>query len=721
MNFLDFLEQVSRAPDAKNAVDRLEVILRRVVCFGKSPSKLLTRCKAVISSFVAKERIQAHIDDAGGRGIECRIFIPERFSAGVSYNFAIGYINTRTKTVEFKRLRPISFSLHALDRLCERLSAEREEAIIEEIQSCFEYVIPWGIGAEESGAVCWPLLTSNGFFVARKDIEVNQTIAVTWLSNGRLTKKWKLVERDLRNTSVNKPDLALDLDFAKMFLTTFPWMLLENITDEDHYLIESEQSEVVLNNVHKDDIENDLDLDLDVIGQKKITPLRPSYKYRSGVNYCDQLPQLKIYSVHWATVIRRTNYALVVVLESGLVGRIQVNTEEDGTKLIEKYIQPDIGEKIEVVIKKILKVEGEGYFVIYLQENRVSVALWSKVMEACPIGSHQEVEVKFRKGKSYFGETKNGFPCQLLPEDASIISSKSELFDLELPLFGVKAVVVEYNFNLRALVVSITESLGNNDFRARGNYSEGENLIGMTERVSLGNFIVRLGPGSYGKCVAFNSWNRQFPKVGAECEVVLIDFDDANNVWNVGLPKPETATVSNYVRSQWFRKDEYCYNNFAVGMVLGVQVLCWMSKAGVFIVACKDGFPLWLPASEVTWGRSNNVIVQKLLQPGSIISVKVIDIDEKKKRVIVSKRDLEFDFYVSLQNSLLAGCRRFYGEVVNVMDYGYFVRFHNSTIEGLLHRSKVPEGVVLNLGQEITFQLDAVDVEKHRVSLRIDH
>ncbi|WET02738.1 AAA domain-containing protein [Flavobacterium sp. YJ01] len=103
-----------------------------------------------------------------------------------------------------------------------------------------------------------------------------------------------------------------------------------------------------------------------------------------------------------------------------------------------------------------------------------------------------------------------------------------------------------------------------------------------------------------------------------------------------------------------------------------------------------------LPKSDV-----NNEVKHKITKGG----VKET-IAEKKKRIWIENKD-----------KAKVGMK-YRGKIVHIADFGYIVEFENG-LDGLLHITKVPKGVKLNLNQSVDVSIAKVDFGKQQISLKL--
>lgn len=138
------------------------------------------------------------------------------------------------------------------------------------------------------------------------------------------------------------------------------------------------------------------------------------------------------------------------------------------------------------------------------------------------------------------------------------------------------------------------------------------------------------------------------------------------------------------------------------------------------LVAMIDGIRAFLPASQVDTRRVND------LDPyvGKPLEVKLIELNRKRNRVIISHREIMQDEKKKARDATMGQLvpgSQFEGEVVEITDFGVFVNLGG--IDGLVHRSELTYGRfnhprdVVKVGDKVQVQVIDVDPERDRINL----
>ncbi len=113
---------------------------------------------------------------------------------------------------------------------------------------------------------------------------------------------------------------------------------------------------------------------------------------------------------------------------------------------------------------------------------------------------------------------------------------------------------------------------------------------------------------------------------------------------------------------------------------------------------------------------------KEVLQEGETVRVKILDMDEEKRRISLSMKALQDDPWAGLTERMPVGSK-FRGKVVRKADFGVFVEIEPG-LDGLLHTSQLPPGMELDspeleVGSEIEGWVREVDPEQRRLSLTL--
>lgn len=133
------------------------------------------------------------------------------------------------------------------------------------------------------------------------------------------------------------------------------------------------------------------------------------------------------------------------------------------------------------------------------------------------------------------------------------------------------------------------------------------------------------------------------------------------------------------------------------------------------------GVQALLPISEISRARVDDI--HKTLSIGQEIEAEIIKLDWEKERITLSMKSLSSDPWDAAQKKYKNGSKH-KGVVVRITDFGAFVSLEPG-LDGLVHISDLKgdnrdnsPGDMLKKGQSLTVQINSIDIEKKRISLK---
>ncbi len=134
-----------------------------------------------------------------------------------------------------------------------------------------------------------------------------------------------------------------------------------------------------------------------------------------------------------------------------------------------------------------------------------------------------------------------------------------------------------------------------------------------------------------------------------------------------------------------------------------------------------DGADGLVHLSEISWDRIEHP--REVLKVGQEVDVKVIGIDQERKRIGLSIRQLQEDPWVKKIEGLKEG-QLIEGTITHLTKFGAFARL-NEDLEGLIHISEISEQrvahpkEVLHEGDIVTLRVIKIEPERHRIGLSL--
>ena len=238
-------------------------------------------------------------------------------------------------------------------------------------------------------------------------------------------------------------------------------------------------------------------------------------------------------------------------------------------------------------------------------------------------------------------------------------------------------------------------------------FKPGSIIEGVVSSVKAEDVFVDIGYKSEG-IVALNEFGEGAEvKPGTKFQVMLQQLEDEKT----GMVRLSKKAADDQIRWQQVL-DQYTEGCVAKGTIRSAV------RGGLLVDV--DGVEAFLPGSQV------DVTPARDLTPyiGQTYDFKVIKIDNNRKNIIVSRRELIEGTMAEKKAELLASLQKGEvrkGHVKNITDFGAFIDLDG--IDGLLHITDMSWGRIkhpsemLKVGQELDVMVLDVDQDKERISL----
>ena len=208
------------------------------------------------------------------------------------------------------------------------------------------------------------------------------------------------------------------------------------------------------------------------------------------------------------------------------------------------------------------------------------------------------------------------------------------------------------------------------------------------------------------------SWTRRLRhpseelKIGDEVRVKVLSIDEQRR--RISLSMREATT------DPW----TLAKANYPIGSVIEGQIT-GLTDFGAFVDL--DGVQALLPISEISRSRVDDI--NKVLSAGQEIEASIIKLDWNKQRITLSMKALLSDPWENIRKNYRIGSK-YKGKVARITDFGAFVTLEPG-LDGLIHisdmrtdsRDNRPDEI-LKKGQSVTVQINKIDTEKKRMSLK---
>jgi len=250
----------------------------------------------------------------------------------------------------------------------------------------------------------------------------------------------------------------------------------------------------------------------------------------------------------------------------------------------------------------------------------------------------------------------------------------------------------------------------------------GEIREGTIASISQGQILVSIGAKSEGiisgrELEVIDAEERDTFTIGQEIPVFVVSPEDANG--NV---------VLSYKRAQeqmaWSSVEEQMENDTVIeSKVIGYN------KGGLIVGV--HGLRGFVPASQISALRRTQAVGDTPEQRwakmiGNPISVRIIEVDKSRRRLICSERAASTESRQSIKERVIDELEEgkvYTGRVTSLADFGAFVNINGA--DGLVHLSELSweriqhPSEILEVGQEVKVKVINVDREKKRIGLSL--
>jgi small subunit ribosomal protein S1 len=250
----------------------------------------------------------------------------------------------------------------------------------------------------------------------------------------------------------------------------------------------------------------------------------------------------------------------------------------------------------------------------------------------------------------------------------------------------------------------------------------GEIRKGVIASLSPSQILVSIGAKSEGviagrELESLSPEDRAELKVGQEIPVYVINAEDENG--NVVLSFKRAQEQMTWENADRMQRDEEVINSKISGF----------NKGGLIVnVGGLRGF---VPSSQISMSRravSTGDTPEQRWQKmvGEPITVRVVEVDRERRRLILSERAASTETRQSLKERVIAELevgKTYTGRVTSLADFGAFININGA--DGLVHLSEISwdrvqhPNEVLEVGQEVKVKVINVDRDKKRIGLSI--
>ena len=396
-----------------------------------------------------------------------------------------------------------------------------------------------------------------------------------------------------------------------------------------------------------------------------------------------------------------------VIVDAGLKSESEIPEEQ--FKNAQGELEVKVGDTVDVALESVESGNGET---VLSREKAKRNEAWKKLEDA--------FNNKETVNGTIDGKVKGGFTVQLggirafLPGSLVDIRPVRDTTPLEGKELQFKVIKLDQKRNnvvvSRRAVIEAEHSTDRE--KILSTLAEGQVVKGIVKNLTDYGAFVDLG-GVYGLLhITDMAWKRvkhpsEIVTVGQEIQVKVLKFDRERQRVSLGLKQlgedPWTDVAA----------------RFPVGTVLEGKVTN-LTDYGCF-VEIADGVEGLVHVSEMDW-TNKNIHPSKVVSVGDTVKVKVLDIDQERRRISLGLKQCKPNPWVEFAENHTKG-DRVTGKVKSITDFGIFIGLDGG-IDGLVHLSDISwqqngEDAVRNFkkGDELTAVVLQVDPDRERISL----
>jgi len=410
----------------------------------------------------------------------------------------------------------------------------------------------------------------------------------------------------------------------------------------------------------------------------------------------------------------------IISIDNDIV-TIDVGLKSEGRIPLSEFSRPgqkseiEVGDETEVFIENVDNANGET---LLSREKAVRQKAW------------HNLQICFNENKvvsgTPFNRVKGGMSVDLdgvvafLPgsqiETRQIIKDTKELLNKPLELMILK--MDKYRGNIVVSRKAITENeLKEQRAELLNNIKEGSIIEGKVKNITDYGAFIDLGGIDGLVHVTDISWTKisspsDILELNSTIKVKVLKFDEELSRLSLGIKQ--------LTENPWDKVNE----TFKVEEKVQGKVVS-MNDNNVYIII-KDNYDGVISLNELSWLKKPPH-PSKILNINDEIEVLVLDIDDEKKRINCSLKQMKDNPWNKLKESFNIN-DVFETEIMNVVDFGIFVKVIDE-IDGMVHISdlswdeKECETIIKNFkkGDKLKVKILDINADKERISLGVKH
>ena len=408
----------------------------------------------------------------------------------------------------------------------------------------------------------------------------------------------------------------------------------------------------------------------------------------------------------------------VVSIENDLV-TIDVGSKSEGRIPVSEFHRPgqkpemNVGDAFDVFIENVDNSNGET---ILSREKAIKQQSWNKLQDSFD-NNKVVTGIPFNRVKGGMSVDLDGVVA-FLPgsqiDTRQIIKDTKELLNKPLDLMILKMDKFRGNIVVSRKAISEVE-LKEQKEELLSSIKEGSIIKGKVKNLTDYGAFIDLGGMDGLVHITDISWTKvnspsEVLNLGEDISVKVLKFDEELSRLSLGIKQLS--------ENPWDNLDSNIETNNQVEAKVNS-----INDTGINLLI-NDKYDGNISLNEMTWLKKPPH-PSKLVSLNDIINVKIIDIDNEKKKISCSLKQTKSNPWDKLNetvkiNDILDT------EVVNIVDFGIFVKVHDE-IDGMVHVSDLSWDETIcqqtlegfKKGDKVKVKILEINVEKERISLGI--
>ena len=408
----------------------------------------------------------------------------------------------------------------------------------------------------------------------------------------------------------------------------------------------------------------------------------------------------------------------IISIENDIV-TIDVGLKSEGRVPLNEFSRPgqnpeiNVGDLIEVFIEDVDNSNGETKL---SREKAIKQKAWNNLQESFDNGK-VVTGIPFNRVKGGMSVDLNGVVA-FLPgsqiDTRQIVKDTKELLNKPLELMILKMDKFRGNIVVSRKAISEVE-LKEQRKELLNSIKEGSIIEGKVKNLTDYGAFIDLGGLDGLVHVTDISWTKinnptDVLELGQRIKVKILKFDEELSRLSLGIKQ--------LTDNPWDDIDK----SIKVDQLIKSKINS-ISDTSVHLII-DDQYDGLISLNELTWLKKPPH-PSKIVNVGDVIDAKVLEIDNEKRKIICSLKQMTDNPWLNLKKNFKIN-DSFETEIVNIVDFGIFVKVHDE-IDGMVHVSdlsweekecaKMLESY--KKGDKVKVKILEINIDKERISLGI--